>query len=126
MSWLLSLLVSGAFCLLTVTVTVMLLRRQRQRFERLLADFGGQQLITNKRLADILLQHQKRHEQLNERVGLLTDLTTASRREANYAIRQTENLLQSAGILDESAIDSLLDDDETPQPQAHKPTKWVN
>ena len=110
MSWIISLLVSIAIGGVTVAITLVLLRRQRRRFERLLADFGGQQLVTNKRLTEILLKHQKKHDELAQHIEWSLEANARTRRDLETLNDRTNAL--------------LLEEDEFPAPR--EPHKWVN
>lgn len=110
MSWIISLLVSVAIGGLAIATSLILLRRQRRRFERLLADFGGQQLITNKRLTEVLQKHQKKHGELEQHIQWSLEANARTRKEIE--------------ILSERTNELFMDEDELPAPR--DPHKWVN
>lgn len=129
MSLLLAFLISAAIGGITLGITIVLLRRQRRQTERLLTEFGSQQLITNKRLTEILLQHQKRAKGTEAMVETLKMLVENGRRDNDYALKQTEFLMRFTGALD-AAMDATgavaAEDDEIAALKPVGRPKWVN
>lgn len=124
MSWLLSLLISATIGLITFAGVVVVLRRQRRQMERLLTEFGSQQLITNKRITEIMLQHQKRMQKNEAAIDTVKLVAENSRRDSEYALTQAEFLMRFTGALE--AAEAVAAEDEDGQPRASKRPKYLN
>lgn len=116
MSWLFAFTIAAWFAVFSTLITLLLLRRQRARFERLLVEFGHHQLTTSKRLTDVMLEQHQQIQRTSQKLGILQDTTIASlRRDTDSNTRHLAELLFEA--------DDLADE---PESRTAKPTRVLN
>lgn len=95
MEWIIALSVCVAVCGLTLAVAINLLRRQRRQLEKLLTEFGTQQLTTNKRITEILVEQNDKIHRTATGLEILKDITVHGlRRDVDNHTTQIREIIQ--------------------------------